>query len=200
MPPTANGSDGSRDDVTQLLARVRNDDASASNELFQRLYSELRALAGAAMQRARSDHTLQPTAIVHEAWIKLAAPGALAAGDREHFLALASRAMRQVLVDHARASSRDKRGGGREVVTLHDDQALAGNQPIDVLALQDALEKLARASEIKARVVELRFFGGLSIDEVARVLQISPSSVDREWSFARAWLAEALAGGLDERG
>jgi RNA polymerase sigma-70 factor, ECF subfamily len=185
-------------DITLLLARAHSQDARATEELFQRLYGELRALAGAAMQRDRAGHTLQPTAIVHEAWIKLAAPAALAVNDREHFLALAARAMRQVLVDHARGRERDKRGGGREAISLHDEAAPAGMAELDVLVLEEALERLARYSAVKARIVELRFFGGLSIDEVASVVGISSSSVDREWSFARAWLSEALAGGFDD--
>ena len=192
MPPTDPG------DITLLLARARANDARASDELFQRLYGELRALAGAAMQRDRAGHTLQPTAIVHEAWIKLAAPAALAVNDREHFLALAARAMRQVLVDHARGKQREKRDGGREAISLHDAAAPAGMAEVDVLVLEEALERLAQYSALKARIVELRFFAGLSIDEVASVVGLSSSSVDREWSFARAWLSEALAGGFDD--
>ncbi|MBI5363898.1 MAG: sigma-70 family RNA polymerase sigma factor [Planctomycetes bacterium] len=184
-------------DITLLLSRARSNDARAAEELFQRLYGELRALAGAAMQRDRAGHTLQPTAIVHEAWIKLAAPGALGVNDREHFLALAARAMRQVLVDHARGKEREKRGGGREAISLHDEAAPSGMAEIDVLVLEEALERLAQYSALKARIVELRFFGGLSIDEIANVVGLSSSSVDREWSFARAWLSEALAGGFD---
>ncbi len=161
-------------------------------------YGELRALAGAAMERDRAGHTLQPTAIVHEAWIKLAAPAALAVNDREHFLALAARAMRQVLADHARGKQREKRDGGREAISLHDAAAPAGMAEIDVLVLEEALERLAQYSALKARIVELRFFAGLSIDEVASVVGLSSSSVDREWSFARAWLSEALSGGLED--
>ena len=192
MPPTDPG------DITLLLARARANDARASDELFQRLYGELRALAGAAMQRDHAGHTLQPTAIVHEAWIKLAAPAALAVNDREHFLALAARAMRQVLVDHARGKQREKRDGGREAISLHDAAAPAGMAEVDVLVLEEALERLAQYSALKARIVELRFFAGLSIDEVANVVGLSSSSVDREWSFARAWLSEALAGGFED--
>jgi RNA polymerase sigma factor (TIGR02999 family) len=192
MPPSGSG------DVTQLLAHARAGDAAAGEELFQLLYGELRALAGAAMERDRAGHTLQPTAIVHEAWIKLAAPGGLAANDREHFLALAARAIRQVLIDHARGRQREKRGAGREPLSLAGEAVPAGLPEIDVLALEEALERLDRYSPLKARIVELRFFAGLSIDEVARVVGLSASSVDREWSFARAWLAAALADGLDD--
>jgi RNA polymerase sigma-70 factor, ECF subfamily len=182
-------------DVTQLLARVRAKDEKASHALFELLYEELRALAASAMQRGAAGHTLQPTAIVHEAWIKLAAPDAFLVHDREHFLALAARAMRQVLVDHARGRSREKRGGDRERVTLDGAVAPAGMSELDVLALEEALAKLAVYSELKARIVELRFYGGLTIGEVARVLDLSSRSVDREWRFARAWLAEALGEG-----
>ncbi len=181
-------------DVTQLLARVRAKDESASNELFGLLYAELRALAAAAMQRGAVGHTLQPTAIVHEAWIKLAAPDELLVHDREHFLALAARAMRQVLVDHARGRGREKRGGDRERVTLDGAVAPVGMSELDVLALEEALGRLANYSELKARVVELRFYGGLTLEEVGRVLELSTRTVDREWRFARAWLAEALGG------
>ena len=118
--------------------------------------------------------------------------------DREHFLALAARAMRQVLVDHARGKQREKRDGGREAISLHDAAAPAGMAEVDVLVLEEALERLALYSALKARIVELRFFAGLSIDEVASIVGLSSSSVDREWSFARAWLSEALAGGFDD--
>ncbi|MBK7876209.1 MAG: sigma-70 family RNA polymerase sigma factor [Planctomycetes bacterium] len=181
-------------DVTQLLARVRAKDESASSALFALLYEELRALAAAAMQRGAAGHTLQPTAIVHEAWIKLAAPDALIVHDREHFLALAARAMRQVLVDHARGRAREKRGGDRERVTLDGAVAPTGLSELDVLALEEALERLANYSELKARVVELRFYGGLTLEEIGHVLDLSTRTVDREWRFARAWLAEALGG------
>ncbi len=181
-------------DVTRLLARVRQSDPRASTELFELLYAELRALAGAAMQREGSGHTLQPTALVHEAWFKIAAPGNVNVTGRAHFFALAARAMRQVLVDHARGAQRDKRGGDRERVTLDGHAVTPSFDALDVLALDEALARLAAQSEFKAKLVELRFFGGLSVDEVASVLNTSPSTVDREWRFARAWLATELEG------
>lgn len=188
-------------EFTRLLPLARASDARAASELFALLYAELRVLARAALDRGGVGHTLQPTAIVHEAWLKLVGPEVITVNDRQHFLALAARAMRQVLVDHARGKQREKRGGDRERVTLDEALAPAGSgaasgaTELDVLALEEALEKLARYSELKARVVELRFYGGLNIDEAANVLGMSARSVDREWRFARAWLAEALGDG-----
>lgn len=192
--PPDRGSGSDVGDVTRILARLSNDDESAARELFPLVYDELRVLAGRCFRDQRA-HTLQPTALVHEAWFKIAAPGNASVNDRAHFFALAARAMRQVLVDHARAANRDKRGGDRTHVTLDGAAVTPSMDVLDVLALDEALARLAAQSEFKAKLVELRFFGGLSIDEVAEVLRSSPSTIDREWRFARAWLATELEGG-----
>lgn len=186
-------ADRAGDEVTLLLERVRGGDAAARDELYPLVYRELRDLAGSWFRRQGSDHTLQATALVHEAWIKLADVPAATIEHRAHFFALAARTMRQVLVDHARARSAEKRGGDRTPITYVDVPGGGGLETLDLLALEEALERLARRSELKARIVELRFFGGLGGDEIALVLGISPSSVDREWRFTRAWLAEELA-------
>lgn len=196
-PPTppAPDSGDARDfgDVTLLLARLGDADDSAARELYPLVYDELRAIAARCF-RDQHAHTLQPTALVHEAWFKIAAPGSVNVNDRAHFFALAARAMRQVLVDHARGAQREKRGGDRERVTLDGQAVTPSFDTLDVLALDGALARLAAQSEFKAKLVELRFFGGLSVDEVAEVLKTSPSTVDREWRFARAWLATELDG------
>lgn len=181
------------DDVTLLLERVRAGDAGARDELYPLVYRELRDLAGSWFRRQGSDHTLQATALVHEAWIKLANVPASTIEHRAHFFALAARTMRQILVDHARARQAEKRDGERTRITYSDAPGGGGLETLDLLALEEALERLAQRSELKARIVELRFFGGLNGDETALVLGISPSSVDREWRFTRAWLAEELA-------
>lgn len=181
------------DDVTLLLERARAGDAAARDALYPLVYRELRDLAGGWFRRQGSDHTLQATALVHEAWIKLAHVPAATIEHRAHFFALAARTMRQILVDHARSRRTDKRGGDRTRITYVDSPGGTGLETLDLLALEEALERLALRSELKARIVELRFFGGLNGDEIAVVLGISASSVDREWRFTRAWLAEELA-------
>lgn len=193
--PPARDSGDARDlgDVTLILARLGEADESAARELYPLVYDELRAIAARCF-RDQQAHTLQPTALVHEAWFKIAAPGNVNVTGRAHFFALAARAMRQVLVDHARGAQRDKRGGDRERVTLDGHAVTPSFDALDVLALDEALARLAAQSEFKAKLVELRFFGGLSVDEVASVLNTSPSTIDREWRFARAWLATELDG------
>lgn len=167
----------------------------SDGELFDALYGELRALAAVHLRRERPDHTLQPTALVHEAWIKLAAGETDGAGGRRRFLALASQAMRRILVDHARGRGRDKRGAGRGRAALDPDALPADvDAGLDLVALDAALDELARVSERQARVVELRFFGGLPEAEVAEVLGVSDRTVQREWRVARAWLLARLAG------
>lgn len=180
-----------RQPLTQLLELARGGDASARERLYPLVYDELRELAAASFRSQRSDHTLQPTALVHEAWIKLSDQTA-APADRVHFFALAARTMRQLLVDHARARATVKREGVRAELTVSGFPAALGTDALDVLVLDEALERLARHSETQARIVELRFFGGLSGDEAAAEMGLSPSSVDREWRFARAWLALQL--------
>lgn len=160
--------------------------------LFQLAYDELRRIAQRHLRGERSDHTLVPTALVHEAWLRVGEAGSFV--DRAHFLRAASRAMRHVLVDHARARATAKRDAGVRL-TLSED--LVGNEVTltDVLTIDDAISRLGEAEPRWARVVELRFFAGLDTEEVARVLDVSPATVKRDWRFARAWLARELTGG-----
>lgn len=154
------------------------------------VYDALRGLAAAYLHRERADHTLEPTALVHEAYIKLA--GKDDWKSQTHFQAVAANAMRQILVDHARAKKTQKRGGDRLRVTLSAEAAAEGGPDIDILALDEALTRLASIDERKARVVELRFFGGLTCAEAAEEVGVSPKTAEADWYFARAWLRERL--------
>jgi len=179
------------DTVSRLLEDARRGDPGAVERLLPLVYAELRQIAGRHMRHERPDHTLQPTALVHEAFLRMVGSATLSAQDRTHFLRTASQAMRRVLVDHARARNAAKRGGALHV-TL--DEAIAGQQesPVDMLALDDALTRLGAAEPRWAQVVELRFFAGLEVPEVAAALGISPATVKRDWQFARAWLSREL--------
>jgi RNA polymerase sigma factor (TIGR02999 family) len=186
--PAASGA------ISQLLERVRTGDRAALDQLFPLLYSELHAIASREMRGERENHTLQPTALVNEAYLKLVGGnGTPAWRDRAHFLSAAARAMKNVLVDHARAYKAQKRDGGLRV-TLTDSNAKSDDPGVtlDLLALDDALTRLGEAEPRWAQVVELRFFGGLEIEEAAEALQVSPITVSRDWRFAKAWLADKL--------
>jgi RNA polymerase sigma factor (TIGR02999 family) len=177
-------------EVTRLLAELRDGDKSASERLLPLVYDQLRGLAAAVFAGQRDGHTLQPTALV-EAWLKLA--GNLGSiEDRRHFLVVASKAMRQVITDHARGRQRAKRGGGVGRVTLDLNFAGRGSE-LDLVDLADCLGRLAERNAPHAQVVELRLFSGLSIDETAQVLGLSPRTVDSDWAMAKAWLRKELA-------
>lgn len=160
---------------------------------FEAVYDELRALARSALRLQRVDHTLQPTALVNEVWLKLSRSN-LGEYDRGHFLALAARAMRQVLQDHARAHAAEKRGRRAPTIVLDDSAAAAAPLQFDVVALDDVLTRLAQMNERHARVAELRLLAGLSLPEVARELEVSLRTVEGDWQMARAWLRVELAG------
>lgn len=181
-------------DLTLLIDGARRGEGDASARLFELVYAELRGLAGAYGREQDAGWTLQPTAVVHEAWLKIAGAQSVAVRDRAHFFAVAATAMRQVLVDHARARGAQKRGGAAARVTL--DEAVGGGlrAEVDAVALADALEQLAAFDARKHRVVELRYFGGLSVEEVAGVLDVGKTTVESEWRAARAWLASRLDG------
>jgi RNA polymerase sigma factor (TIGR02999 family) len=166
----------------------------ARDELIAHVYDELRRLAAAYLRRERADHTLQPTALVHEAYMRLAAQRGVDWRNREHFVGVAAEMMRRVLVDHARGHRRAKRGGGLRL-PLTEADGFAEGEADELVALDEALRRLARRHPQKSRIVELRFFGGLSIEETARVLSVSDSTVERDWKFARAWLAREVDGG-----
>jgi RNA polymerase sigma factor (TIGR02999 family) len=184
MPPSAYPPNH---EVTQLLERLRAGDANARERLFPLVYEELRQVARRALRRERVDHTLRPTELVHEAFLKLgSADGPWQ--DRAHFLGVAARAMRQILVDHARRRLAGKRGGGMVATTLEDVGAEAGLPPEEVLALDSALDRLEEQDPRLRALVEYRFFGGLTDKEIAELLQISERTVNRDWVRARAWL------------
>lgn len=185
-------------DVTELLGELADGNPGAAQELFPLVYEQLRALAGAFFRDERPDHTLQPTALVHEAYVRLVGPTDDRLRTRVHFQALAGRVMRNLLVDHARRSGSIKRGGDRTRIVLADEVAATHDNAVDFEELDAALRELTALNERTGRVVELRFFASLSIDETAEVMEISVSSVEREWRFARAWLMDRLGGG-DER-
>jgi len=180
-------------DPTRLLQRASAGESAAATALFELVQGELSRVARSLMASERAEHTLQATALVNEAWLRLFKPGAAYEwNDRAHFLRTAATAMRHVLVDHARARRRDKRGGDRaEALDAALEELEAGGQT-DVVALHDALERFAQIDLQSARIVELRFFAGLSIEETARVLEISTPTVERGWRAARLWLARAL--------
>jgi len=176
-----------------LLVRWRAGDAAALESLIPLVYGELRSLAHHYLRQERPNHTLQSAALVHEAYVRLAGQQPPALQNRSHFFGIAARLMRQVLVDHARAARASKRGGSAETITLEEAGDLPQAAGVDVLRLDDSLRELARLDERQSRIVELRFFTGLSIDETADVMGISPATVSREWTSARAWLHRELS-------
>ena len=179
--------------VTQLLETFKPGDRHAGEQLFVDVYNELRALAARYLHRERKSHTLQPTALVHEAYLKLVGHTRVDWQGRAHFLAFAAQAMRQILVDHARRHRAEKRGGDRHRIALDDNLVIESNRDVDLLALEDALIKLTKLDPRQAQMIELRFFGGLSIAEVAKVMGTSKRSVEREWTMVRAWLRRELS-------
>jgi RNA polymerase sigma factor (TIGR02999 family) len=179
-----------------LLARAGAGDASATDELLPLVYSELRELAARHLRSERSDHTLQPTALVHEAYMRLVGPGEVTWESRSHFFGAAAQAIRRILTDHARARDSLKRGGGRGGEPLPEVPSVdRPTDDVDYVALDAALERLAAIDPQKVRVVELRFFAGLTADETALSLGVSASTVARDWRFARAWLQRELSQG-----
>lgn len=174
--------------VTQLLRSVATGDQRDLNALMAAIYDDLRRLAVVHMRAERDDHTLQPTALVHEAYLRLIDQRSANWNDRAHFFSVASCVIRRILVDHARAHSADKRGGGSRGVPIGDIDPPAPASSVDLVALDEALEELRDLSPRQAQIVELRFFGGMTIDEIAEALSLGRRSVDRDWSAAKAWL------------
>jgi RNA polymerase sigma factor (TIGR02999 family) len=182
--------------VTTLLEAIRAGSPGAADQLVALVYDELRRLGGGLLRRERPGHTLQPTALVHEAVLRLFRPGALAgAQGRGQFLAAAARAMRRVLVDHARQRAADKRGGGRERLPLDEVLDYFAEQRLDLLAVHDALDRLAELHDRQAQVVELRFFGGFTVEEIAEQLGVSVSTVESDFRKATAFLRGRLSEG-----
>ena len=179
---------------TELFERARAGDDGALEALFPLVYDELRALARRYMGRERAPQTLQATALVHEAYLRLIPDRKLQWRNRTHFLALVARSMRQILVERARARHAVKRGGAAaRPVTLHDELLGRAERTVDVLALEEALDKLAQLDKRQAALVELRFYGGLTVEEAAEALDTSPATVKRDWAFAQAWLRRQLS-------
>ena len=186
-------------DVTHLLNAIEHGDPDAAGQLWPLVYDELRRLAGAQMAREKAGHTLDATGLVHEAYVRMAADAGGGFANRKHFFTAAAQAMRRILVENARGKGREKRGGGRR--REHPDlDALAAAAPAeDLLALHDALERFAARDPEKAKLVELRFFAGLTLEQAAACLDISPSTADRAWRYARAWLYSAMSGDDSEK-
>ena len=183
----------SQSEVSRLIESVQRGDPNAGDDLLNVVYDELRSLAGVRLSGRAAGHMLQPTALVHEAWLKLAGHLDSVRG-RRHFLAVAAKAMRQVLADHARAAGRQKRGGGQHTISLQPDDAAENSNVVDLLSLNDALDRLAQLDPRAVRVLELRLLGAMTIPEIAETLDVAPRTVDADWSFARAWLRRELAG------
>ena len=184
-----------RPDVTRILHRAQSGDQEAADELWQLTYDELRRIARRHLQRERADHTLSPTALVHEAHIRLVDQSRVEWKDRNHFFAIASRMCRRVLVDHARKRVAAKRGGEAVRITL-DDGAVGGTEApaADLLALDEALDRLGHLNERLGQVVEMRYFGGLTEEEIAHALDVTPRTVRRDWVKARGFLYDVLRG------
>ena len=183
---------GTSNQVTELLVRWRGGDKAALDSLMPLVYAELRRIAKYYLQGERSDHTLQSTALVHEAYVRMTQQDLPKWQNRAHFFAVAAQLMRQILVDHARSHGASKRGGNVYKLALEDAEELAQALDVDIVALDDALKSLATMDMQQSRVVELKFFGGLSVEDTAEVLGISASTVKRDWSTARAWLFREL--------
>ena len=180
-------------DVTTLLLEWGGGKRQALDELMPLIYDQLRQLAARQLRRERPNHTLHSTALVHEAYLKLIDQRRVQWKDREHFFAVAAQAIRRILVSYARSREASKRGGGNTLLAFDESIALPDRKDIDLIRLDDALDDLARLDSQQARIIELRFFAGLSIESTAQTLQISTSTVNREWSLARAWLHRELA-------
>jgi RNA polymerase sigma-70 factor (ECF subfamily) len=181
-------------DITVLLQRAGKGDKTSEGELLQLVYAELHRLASAYMRRERKDHTLQPSALVNEAYVKLIGAKSIPWQNRSHFYSTAAKVMRNILIDYARTRAAERRGGSPARMELREDLIVVDEQPDRFLMLDEALNRLDVMDHRQAQVVELRFFGGLSVEEAAAVLNVSEKTVKRDWAVARAWLEAELAG------
>ena len=184
--------------ITQWLLDWGRSDKKGLDQMLPVVYEELHRMAAHYLSREATGHTLQPTALVHEAYLRLVDQRRVDWRNRAQFLGLAASMMRRILVNHARDRAARKRGGNPERVSLSLIESPSGRPDVELIALEEALERLTALDERKSRVVELKFFGGLTIDEIAEVLEISPATVEREWAFARAWLYDAIEGAEDD--
>ena len=185
--------------VTLLLRRLSGGDQDALTELMPLMYGELHSLASSYLRRERPDHTLQTTALVHEAYLRLVNQNDAQWNERGHFLAVAAQIMRRILVDHARRRKSDKRGGPVAKLPLEEALVVVNGQSEEIMMLDDLLSRLAKIDAKEAQIVELRFFGGLSVEETAAAIGVSPTTVKREWSVARKWLAREMGRSNTER-
>lgn len=179
--------------ITQLLMKWGSGDKAALDQLIPMVYAELRKLAASYLRRRSGPNTLQPTALVHEAYVRLADQSSISMEHRAQFFGLAAKVMRDILVDHARRRRATKRGGDQLCLSLSKAERLGHKPEVELLALDDALNQLATTNPQHSRVIELRFFGGLTIEETAQVMSLSHATTERYWSFARAWLRRELA-------
>ncbi len=175
-------------EITRLLTALGDGDKNVRDKLFELVYDELRHLASTYLRRERSGHTLQTTDLVHEAYFKLVDQKNVEWQNRAHFFGVAAQAMRRILVDYARGHQAAKRGGGQTKISLHETAIIPDEHPEEIVALDEALTRLATLDERQSRIVELRFFGGHTIEETAQILTLSAATVKRDWSMARAWL------------
>lgn len=188
MVPAGDGS------ITRFLSDMKRDGHDSYNELLPLVYDELRRLADSYLGKERGNHTLQPTALVHEAYLRLMGQKQIDWQNRAHFFGVSARLMREILIDHARGKNRQKRGGGFQTrIALDAAVSFANKQELDVIAVDEALSKLEKLDEKQARIVEMKFFGGLTVEEIAEVLDVSPASVKREWATAKLLLHKMLA-------
>lgn len=186
--------------VTELLVNWGKGDQQALEQLMPIVYDELRRLAGRYLRRERSGHTLQSTALVHEAFLRLIDQNRVQWQNRAHFFGVAAQLIRRILVDHARAHRAQKRGAGAVVLSLDEALGVPGAQDIDLISLDDSLVQLTEMDPQQGKIVELRFFGGLSIEETAEAIGVSPATVKRDWVMAKAWLFQNLSGAPPARG
>ncbi len=180
--------------TVELIERTGQGDRAAAASLFERIYADLHQMAGRLMRRERRDHALQTTGLVHEAFVRLAGLNRVSPQGKTHFLALSSHVMRQILVDHARKRLRLKRGGDRQRLRFDAGDVLSRGRSSDVLAVEDALNRLSELDPRQAQIVEMRFFGGMTVEEVAVALGVSKRTVEADWTMAKAWLRRELAG------
>lgn len=180
--------------ISLILKDWSSGNQAAVDQLMPAIYDELKKIAAQYLRKERSDHTLQPTELAHEAYLKLIDISNVNWQDRAHFFAVSAQVIRHILVDHARAKATDKRGGAAERIVLDEAISFSNEQDTDLLALDEALKELATFDEQQSKIVELRFFGGLTIEETASVLRLSPATIKREWTLAKAWLHKNLSG------
>jgi RNA polymerase sigma factor (TIGR02999 family) len=180
--------------VIEQSQNIEGNNQQARDELITKVYNELRRLAQSYLRQERADHTLQPTALVHEAYLRLIEQDNIVWQNREHFVGVAATMMRRILVNYAIKRKRDKRGGGEIKLSLSEADRFIKDEGVDLIALDEALKKLSETYPQESRIVELKFFGGLTIEEAARILEISNTTVERSWRFARAWLRREISG------